>query len=525
MLVDDPRRFIHSSNDHKWLLSLNRNKGTDFDFDILIKLFQNQNQEQNEERFARASDFIRQNLLRFEMQSLINNTYDYSDEDLCLFRYFPHKQLVFFAPNEQREYKDGVKLVKTKTFQHLIRHILIYEFIKNTRFPFMYLLNNNTNYNIYENRSQIKEIDKLLNDCFIENHVNHYRRQKILYYENFVDIIDFVQFIVPIIFMPFISLIGIAFNILSIIVIFHKRNKEIYEENKRMLNYLAINSIFSICDCFLSSMTMISECLDLNSIFCSSIQMDAQYFRVYGIAFVSETMRTCSLLILLTFSLERYKLASNRENSILNKLIKINLKYFIGFYLLFSLLICAHKTFEFTIVDKFGYDLTKQEFPQHFTPENLSWFFKSLYIVQNVAFNFVLLILFTLFIDALLVRQTKANLKTKKEFLKRMLKESTGKSRQDLLKQLNDIKQATLIANQLLMFQMAMILFCRAPELLIQLFMITPLFHDLRIASFGLALTNLAKFFSLIPYLFNFFFYFKFNRSFRIAFKTLFSFK
>mgnify|MGYP001811233272 CR=1 FL=1 len=125
--------------------------------------------------------------------------------------------------------------------------------------------------------------------------------------DDFANVLDWIELIGPIYTFHIISLSGIITNILVILVIKSKKTKKIIEkakENERMYNYLVINSTFNILECILSSFTLISECLGVESLFCSTI-MDyptTQYIKVYvlsylGISFSSMCFITFYLIL------------------------------------------------------------------------------------------------------------------------------------------------------------------------------------------------------------------------------------
>ena len=127
---------------------------------------------------------------------------------------------------------------------------------------------------------------------------------------------NWIELVGPIYTFPIISLSCLITNILVIYVIKSKKTKEIIEqpkENERMYNYLVINSTFNILECILSSFTLISECLGVGSLFCSSIMtyQTTQYIKVYVVSYLGEIIKTSSVIIMLLFSIVRYKISTN----------------------------------------------------------------------------------------------------------------------------------------------------------------------------------------------------------------------
>ena len=120
------------------------------------------------------------------------------------------------------------------------------------------------------------------------------------------------KFFNSIIFMPFVSLIGFFLNLLTIMIIKSKKNEKIFYDkktsNSRLYDYIVLNSVFNMIECFLNVFNLMSYCFGLNSIYCSSIDNNIYviYFKIYFIEYFGEIMKTCSHLTSLAFSIERF---------------------------------------------------------------------------------------------------------------------------------------------------------------------------------------------------------------------------
>ena len=101
-----------------------------------------------------------------------------------------------------------------------------------------------------------------------------------IYDTNYV--LEWAEFIGPVITFPLTSLIGFILNLMIALVITYKTNQKDIFKRKRMFEYILVNSIFNMIECFLSLLTVMGECLGNNSIFCSSV-MDNVYFAYFKI--------------------------------------------------------------------------------------------------------------------------------------------------------------------------------------------------------------------------------------------------
>ena len=323
--------------------------------------------------------------------------------------------------------------------------------------------------------------------------------------------------------MPIVSFIGLVTNLIALFIIFHPKNREIFKENKRTFQYFAFNSIFSIFDCILSSLTLISECMGVNSFYCSPILVQAQYLRIYGVAYFSEIMKACSLLTMLTFSLERYKLASNSENFILKRIAKIHINFLLTFYFLFASLFSANKIFELKSDDisLHKYNIELPVLLVHFNHNHSDQYWLiPIHWIHYILFSFFISIAIILF-DTLLIKQTKIYLGKKKELFSKILKESNGKNK-EAKKQLAEIKKTSKKSKKLFWYQIITFVLFKLPELIIYSYLASPWFPEIEMASLGLTLVNLAKFLYLFSYSTNLLFYYKFNTAFKKAFQNIF---
>ena len=270
LILSNPREFWHNSADHKWLIHINSMFAHNFTIQI------NQTNNINEKIIKW---YKRKNVIFCLVDYFLD--YDYSDEDICLFRNFPHRNTVLFypRPTELTSREKYIFNVNTCTSLHLSRYSFLIKHLD--------LKGINHERFVYEQTLfQSCDLDALIRNCSLKNDSFHKKVNEINI-DDFVYSLGWIELIGPIITFPIVSFIGIVTNLLVIITIKLKRNKSFFTKTTgnqtRMFDYLVINSTFNIIQCTISSFTLMSECLGLNSVFCYRIQVYAEtkYFKNY----------------------------------------------------------------------------------------------------------------------------------------------------------------------------------------------------------------------------------------------------
>ena len=291
-------------------------------------------------------------------------------------------------------------------------------------------------------------------------------------------------------------------------------------------------------ECVIACLTMISECLGYESLFCSSIMDYAttQYIKIIVVSYFGEVIKTTSVLMMLLFSFERYKITTDNKNE--SKLSKMKLKWITIVCFLFSFLT------SYTKINEYGFDglnyFAQTESPRLFIFDLVTgkyWFYVTIYVFHYI-FNDFILLLINLIIDIRLVIEIRRDLKSKKDFaIKNHDKSSatttattttTTTENNAILEakykeKLNDIKKANKNTIKMIVYSFMLYFFCRFPELCFYLYLIFAYKFDLFIIhTLGPLGVNVVEYIYVVSYSFNIFFYFKFNKNFRTAFKNLF---
>ena len=519
LILSNTRDFWHQSSDNKWLRSLNSH--IDYDIESL------KNQPESSSLNETTVNYLRRNVaIIFHDSVHYYEKYEFPDEDICLFRNHNYRQLNMLVAT-----KNELIIVDLQ-----IKSCL-YEYINKYRNLVKNLLQIEKVFHLQSFINCSSNISKRFLEC---NHSNHttttIKQKKVFIYDDLAYLFDIMEFVGPIISMPIVAFLGAASNILIIITIKHKKNKKTYTENKRLLDYLILNSTLNIAECILTSFTLISDCLGTDSKFCSSIMTSflVQYFRVIVIGYCGEALRTCSLLTILCFSIERYRAAVESSWKIVNKLSQTRMSILIILIVAISFLTSVNKLFEYEFIE---YYRSQNEYPRLnlfkmlIVDKNSEWF-KVLYLFHYILNDFVLLVA-NLTVDIFLVREIKAKLRVKKKFNLKLLQQTSSSStettfntyRSHISKVIEKISETEKNVDKLVIYSFMVYFLFRFPEIITFIFFTTPFYTEEAMFTFGPLLINSIEFLYLISYTTNIFFNLKFNKPFRMSFRNLFNIK
>ena len=524
LLLHNFREFWHSSADNKWLIHLNEHRKWNFASSTNSYTVLN---EQTMQWYRTAEFYIK-------VCHPPGIPYDYPDEDICLFRHFPHENAVFYEIFSHSYFfsldKSNVNLtvyVRTCTLYHMLR----YAFVIEKMHP------NNDLYKLVYEFDSLRDcdLDLLIQRCIFNNSAQdlQFKPLKEIDMNDFSYVLNWLELIGPIYTYPVISAVGIITNLLIIIVIRHKCNSEIIDlknkNSQRMFNYIIINSSLNILECLISSFTLMSECLGMGSLFCSSIMEEnfTQYIKIYMINYFGEVVKTASVLVMILFSWERYTITVDKEN----RLSKANLYIIVIAVILISSMSSYTKLNDY---DMHNYFLPQTESPMldiFYMVLRKKWFNSVIYVLHYILNDFVLLLI-NLIIDILLVRVIRKDLKSKKKFANQNYdnNNSSENNNQNAIieakykAKLDEIKKANRSTIKLIVYSSILYLTCRLPEVCFFLFMIfANKNNQYLIHTLGPLGVNVVEYMYVLSYSFNILFYLKFNSQFRKGFKNYFN--
>lgn len=444
------------------------------------------------------------------------DTYRYPEEDICLFRNVPIDRLVLVV-------------IRYNDWEYLtieIDNCLKYFLTKNNQFFNQYIEKFTKNYYklIKLTFNPKDSCDSMIQKC----NLTRFRVNKEYNERDLVFYFGWIEFIGPIISFPIISFFGFTLNLLTVLVIRSKKSAEFFTAKTGRINeYIVYNALFNMIECLLSVFTLMSECLGEGSYYCSRLMhlLYVQQFKIYAISYVGEIMKTCSLLTMLAFSLERYIVTSDNQRWLLLKFKTANIKLIIFVILVFGSLSSVIKIFEFAN----NYARFQVEYPRlalydlfNHSNQLRRIFLKMLFLFHYVT-NDLVLLLANLFVDLLLVIRVRKDLKEKKRKAKSMMMSSKTKQRKrakDQSKKSKEITKTISNSNKMIIATAIVYTFCRLPELIFNLWLYMQNVSILCESEYCPFILNAIQFMYNISYVTNIFFYLKFYKPFQKAIRN-----
>ena len=352
------RDFFQSGTE--WILDLNSN--LNISLSSKIQVFKNINSR-------KIIHFVHQ-----RDKTSFGSVYTYPDEDLCLFKNFPHNQLVLpiIVPDERLEcscsllwlqkytqfYISDVKMIKDYSSVDIYQQ---YESLGMYSFQFC-------------DSNKVCHFTKMFNKCSIKSiksKINNFWTDEEAYI-----FIKWLEYVLLVILQPLFCGIGIINNILVIIVINNKSKKMLFKDV--MYKHIFLNSLFNIGLSIFMLLSLINTCVFYESNrFCSTVSRteSAQYFKIIGGEFMVNLLRTCSNLSFIFFSLSRLILVANLKERILvfKKFETLNLFIYSAILIFFGILTSLFKFFDYGINEVY---ISKIGFPYEIHNENLCYAFR-----------------------------------------------------------------------------------------------------------------------------------------------------
>ena len=269
--------------------------------------------------------------------SLFNKYYTFPNEDICLFKNFPHTQLVLpiiiFDP------------IKFDSNDCSCTHVWLVQYYK------FYFTNNFTNFNQYITLQPQYE------DLFKNETVNKCLRNEQFFNEKFlscnfsqrfvkcnftqfttvsskgvlsiIHMIKWFQYVIEVYIRTFLCLTGLITNILTLKVIGNKKHKKNFSNS--MYKHICANAFFNAGFCLIYIFSLLNICIYPKTSYCSSVWHTklAQYFHIFVVAYLGNTFRLSCNISYIFFSVSRVALSGTTAKNRLRTLIeKQNIKLF-----------------------------------------------------------------------------------------------------------------------------------------------------------------------------------------------------
>jgi hypothetical protein len=293
--------------------------------------------------------------LRFQQPTTtlsFEKVFDYPDEDLCLFKDFPHSHLVvpIISP--------GVKIACTCTLQWLEMYLHLYE-------PWFYTINASSY--VYDYKTSLQKREYTLKFCYEQTlrecdfrkrfekcnlaSINH-SKFSFNSDNDIFQLAKWLQYILLVILQPIFTFSGLFNNLLLIWIITDKTNDHLFKE--AMYKHIRINACFNAVYCLIRSFSLLNQCLEFNgSPYCSSIYQEqwAQYFKIIVVNFLGNSLKFCSNVSYLFFAISRFILIANvkQEHKLFSITKRIPLLFYMGILFLVALLLNLFRLFQYKI--------------------------------------------------------------------------------------------------------------------------------------------------------------------------------
>ena len=323
------RCLMHNSG-IEWIKSLNRD--INWDMENMTQLYE----------YKERIKTVNLECIKYNSPQLVDL---FPEEDFCLYRDFPINQLVVIIEScEIEEYMLKVKINNkipctflwiTRSYKNLAK---IYDGITKTTMD--YLLNSSEYKSI--GKCNFEQKLQLCNKSnFVPKHISTIfeLNQAILMTQSIVNILSYI-----------LSIFGIVTNLLVIITISSKKNKEEFKEFKQY-DYLRLNSI---CNCLILLIHLISwlnECIYPFQVFCPIIRKTVfmQWFKII----VEETLMTALKFMnnftYIGFAFNRISLIGKDHNKLVKFMSDLGVKKYISFSAFISIGLSVIKVFEYDI--------------------------------------------------------------------------------------------------------------------------------------------------------------------------------
>jgi hypothetical protein len=252
-----------------------------------------------------------QMILKFSEYTFFNRQtpiqeYNFPDQDVCLFKDFPHKNLVF---------PYFFNCYNTCLFNWLIQHRKMFKLDSD-------FLCDSTRIDCdYENVFALcdsKDFSYTTDGNFEEN---------AYYFDNPEYAKQLIQYILIVIFIPILSTVGIVLNFISFRALLNKEYFKKKDDSMIIYQKMLICCLANLIICFLFAFKFTNQCIDpLRSLCINTIvtHRNLRIFLTVVFFYVGNSLKTYSNFIYFIISVQRYYLITNSKLNFLFKFFKHN---------------------------------------------------------------------------------------------------------------------------------------------------------------------------------------------------------
>ena len=338
------------------------------------------------------------------------------DVDFCLFKDFPFKQFIllsYFLTDNLSDNFSCTSIWMIINTNKLIKAVSLKEYNKNITTEI-------------ELKCKFKEMARKCNRTHFEIKNRHF---------NNLDMVIMAKFL-SLIFENSMSSIGIITNLVIILVIVKKTNRQ--ELKEKQYTYMAIHSASNIFICLIQLLSLMNECHLPVGLYCSSIRYYAwiQYIKIVLIEYFGFFFRIFSNLTFIAFSLNRLSLIGKDHNAFTKFVSDLNIKVFI----IVSILLSGG----FSVIKALRYETNlgdlNESTPILFTKLIIRinnprlYMFKFIFNFISDVINYDLFVILNIVVDLILIKKLREVMKEKEE----KFENQNEKLKEKINKEMND---------------------------------------------------------------------------------------
>ncbi len=473
--------------------------------------------------------------------------YDYPNEDFCYFKDYPHHKLVLPLLIPIMDTNINVSctfLYLTQFSQYFTQDIYnLNRRLKVSSFDFMYYTNIDEQKNKFRNIIRQNCTKFILDKSKLCNILKEFQIKKsndfYLYLFDFRLITKFNMILFELFLNPIFCIICLFLSILFLYIL---SNKKIFKNNLKNYTYLKFHYYFISFYFFISFFKLFYACILTNEYNDAMLAIDnfcpnnyiltnkiLFYLNIVLIKLISSSLKTCSCLFYLLFSIDRYiRIADKKTKYFKEK----SVKYYIAITLVVSFLINLHLYFQFKYNKDNQTFYSSNEYVSFFSESNdytqdLSAIslnvLKYLNIIKIIFSDFILIFV-GIFIDFKLYLFIKNKpkiasnliLNNKLQVIKKQRKETESQKRVGSMIILNGLN-SFLLRTPFSIFSLYGFVF-RYEILSKQHFPNFYFYAICRTQQFCNSLISLTYLFYLLSFVFQFFIFFKLDKNFKESF-------
>jgi hypothetical protein len=395
--VDNLKHLFHQeTNGIEWISSLNRDLNVNIGDTKLVRKYL-------------------QRIVIVEFSQIFTTAYTYpvyAVVNLCLFKNFPHKQLI-------------IPLINMQGFECTCS--LIWLIQNNKIFTENSWKNLTTCYKgNFTFAFEACHFEEKFSNCLSTplKRTNALLDVTVL---NIFFLFEWLKLVIEVYAKTFLSILGLITNFLIILVIKNTEFKKCFHKNV-MYKHLFFNSTFNLIYCLLNSVSLVNICVFAKSSFCSSFYktLSAQYFKIIFSLYLGNSLRLCCNFSLIIFSLSRFYISTSKVSKFFQKFKKLNLKLFYLFMFILCSLWSMFKLFEYMPNEEyssfdmnFPFNRFDLKYCQHSDNEYKFLgarcrIFPILDLINNI-FNNILFLFISIIIDICMIRFANKTYQHKKE--------------------------------------------------------------------------------------------------------------